>query len=299
MKKGVLLVVSLAFVLLVGISSAQSGDYQDNSLVTFSANPEISFDGTNINIYIPEGFSGAGFNLTATYADWGYNGEFRKYFASVNSHINYFIYDNKEYRGLISGNSEFAGFDNDGLKIYEFNVNMLFVDSSKFDGNSENFVTGSFYLRMKINTTATIEPAENGHYIKGGFYINREEETLNDIEQRISALESWKQTIEDWKETISNIISEFTLSITELVTKTNDYETRISNLENQNISQPNITISDYWKYMKSSDRKNIVCGIAKDNHLTTLTMQELGYRCDVTYRQTSRGESASCRCDKI
>lgn len=112
---------------------------------------------------------------------------------------------------------------------------------------------------------------------------------LYDTEQRISALESWKQTIED-------TISQIWLAITGLTTKNDEQDDRIEALENQPIN-PNITIPDYWKYLSSSDRKKIACGVGEDNHLAHIEL--LGWKCDITYRQTSRGETASCRCKKL
>ena len=87
--------------------------------------------------------------------------------------------------------------------------------------------------------------------------------------------------------------------LTTLTTKVDNHEARITTLENKNTTQSNITIQNYWKYLDSGTKKDIVCGVAIDNHLTTLTMQELGWKCNISYRQTSRGEKSSCKCDKI
>jgi len=209
-----------------------------------------------------------------------------------NEIVNGFLLDNgiiltiegKNYSSQLNDFPIFAVYN--GGDIDNLRANSKTIGTITLVANDGSAFIGSFDIRFQNDTEFP------GDIQIGGIIIE-------DNEQRISALESWQQTIDDWKETISNIISEFTLSIIGLVTKTNDYETRISDLENQNFSQPNITISDYWKYMSSSDRKNIVCGVTIDNHLTTLTMQELGYRCDVTYRQTSKGEKASCRCSRL
>ncbi|MFA4953312.1 MAG: hypothetical protein WC584_03750 [Candidatus Pacearchaeota archaeon] len=115
--------------------------------------------------------------------------------------------------------------------------------------------------------------------------------------QRLSLLESFQQTI-------SNTILNITASINQLFSQVNNHETELTNhesritaLENQTPLSSNFT-SPYFKYLSSSDRKNIVCGYAEDNHLTQLT--DLGWNCTITYRTLSSGKvSASCRCKKI
>ncbi|MDO8467544.1 MAG: collagen-like protein [Nanoarchaeota archaeon] len=109
---------------------------------------------------------------------------------------------------------------------------------------------------------------------------------ISNFNQRISLLESWKNTIID---TVDNI----------LLTLTN-HDSRIDALESSSgeNSSGNGTTPDYFKYLSSGDRKNIVCGYAEDNHLSNYT--DLGWNCDVNYRTNSRGiESSSCRCKKI
>lgn len=120
-----------------------------------------------------------------------------------------------------------------------------------------------------------------------------------EIKKRFFVLESWKEILENALQSVQESITDIIFSINNLNGHVGNLEGRIESLENQNFSQPNITISDYWKYMSSSDRKNIVCGIATDEHLNTLTMQALGWKCDVTYRQTSKGEKASCKCARL
>ena len=71
----------------------------------------------------------------------------------------------------------------------------------------------------------------------------------------------------------------------------------LESARNESGSNGSISTPDYWKYLSSSDRKAIVCGVAEDQHLTSLI--DLGWNCTVTYRQTPRGESASCRCKKV
>lgn len=114
----------------------------------------------------------------------------------------------------------------------------------------------------------------------------------SDFEKRIFSLESWKISL---NETISSIL----LSITGLITKTNNHdselinhEQRLSKIENTTIPFPN-----YFKYLSSSDRKDLVCGYAQDNHLTHL--EDLGWICDIIYKLSRVGEKAICKCYKI
>lgn len=101
----------------------------------------------------------------------------------------------------------------------------------------------------------------------------------NNYEERISTLESWKQSIQT---TITNILQSIALIFT-----------KIDNYSNSS----NSTNPDYFKYLSSSDRQGIVCGYAKDKHLTNYS--DLGWNCNVTYRYSVGKEYASCRCKKV
>ncbi|MBU3913287.1 MAG: hypothetical protein KKE50_04300 [Nanoarchaeota archaeon] len=77
------------------------------------------------------------------------------------------------------------------------------------------------------------------------------------------------------------------------------HATRIDALESSSGSGnggeiSNVSFPNYFKYLSSTDRKNVICDYAKDNHLDTYS--DLGWGCVVTYKQSSRGETASCRC---
>lgn len=123
--------------------------------------------------------------------------------------------------------------------------------------------------------------------------------------QRISNLETWKQTIIDWKQVIdswksstSTSITDIIASISGLTTKSNNHELRITSLENQTTSEPppqaNGT-SPYLKYLGTSDRKNMLCGYAEDNKISSIS--DLGLNCTLTYRTSFLGRvSVSCRC---
>lgn len=111
---------------------------------------------------------------------------------------------------------------------------------------------------------------------------------ISSANQRISALESWKETITD--------------TITQIWAAITGHTTRIDTLENANetctsCGSGNASSSPYFKYLSYSDRKNIVCGYAKDNHLAKLI--DLKVNCTITYRQYSSGERATCSCREI
>mgnify|MGYP001605979502 FL=1 len=113
---------------------------------------------------------------------------------------------------------------------------------------------------------------------------------MTNITQRISALESWKQTVSD---TITSILN----SLTGHTTKIDNYESRISTLENKTPIITNGTLPNYFKYLSSTDRKNIICGYAQDNRLTSIN--DLGWNCNITYK-TYRGKvTSTCKCKEI
>jgi hypothetical protein len=115
----------------------------------------------------------------------------------------------------------------------------------------------------------------------------------SNLEIRLSILESWKTTINNTISTIQTAISNILLTLT-------DHNTQITALENKTCScQANqtATFPNYFKYLSSSERKDLVCGYAQDNHLTTIN--DLGWNCDITYKQSSRGERASCKCKPL
>jgi len=134
--------------------------------------------------------------------------------------------------------------------------------------------------KIKINFFAA-EGEDANVSLVAEVIVNGEESEIEKVKERVSVLESWRQALE-------NTISDILASIVSLVTKTNNHEARLSNLDGGNITL------NYFKYLSSSDRKNMLCGYAEDNHLTHV--EDLGLVCDIIYKQTSRGERASCRC---
>lgn len=164
---------------------------------------------------------------------------------------------------------------------------------SFYYNNSNPFVFPERFTTLQFQSTLTINPLNISDGKVSNFWAEFTTQKYQEVlEERFSYLESWKQTI-------TNTIANLTTSVTQLFAKSNDHQTRITALENKNNTEQNITTLNYWKYMGSGDRKNIVCGIATDNHLNTLAMQELGWKCDVAYKQTLRGETSSCKCKKL
>lgn len=153
-----------------------------------------------------------------------------------------------------------------------------------FTGNSEPY-----------NLTINTHTGHNGtmHFDYDNFVLCKE---VN-LEERISTLESWK-------EIVSIMLSNIWNSINTLITENDEQDIkmdalgyRITALENQTPIIINNSLPNYFKYLSSSDRKKMVCGYAEDMHLTQLS--DLGWNCDITYRQTSSGEKSSCKCKKI
>jgi len=183
--------------------------------------------------------------------------------------------NNNLYEGFFDGTMNIIPYDVEDYSWKEIHI----VGHFYFYGEDKRKIEGTLKAEIRLDENNDIENF-NSIVILDGFEF--------DTEKRISTLESLT-------ETLNGILS----SINSLFSNSQNHETRIITLENTNITQPNITIQNYWKYLDSGVRKDIVCGIGTDNHLTTLTMQELGYTCTISYRQTSKGEKASCRCNKI
>ena len=132
-------------------------------------------------------------------------------------------------------------------------------------------------------------------YGYGLLQVNLNEKN-NISEARILGIENRLKSLESWKLNVTASITSILNSISSLTTKANNHENRIKALEN-NSRIFNGSVPNYFKYLSSSDRKNIACGYAKDSHMGSFI--DLGWNCTITYRQTSRGETASCRCKSI
>lgn len=130
-------------------------------------------------------------------------------------------------------------------------------------------------VNAELTLVSTFDESNSSCYYEHEIIVQEDK-----LEQRISTLESWKETIQT---TITNILQSIALIFTKIDNYTN--------------SSFNSTNPDYFKYLSSSDRQNIVCGYAKDKHLTNYS--DLGWNCTVTYRFSGGKEYASCRCKKV
>ena len=125
----------------------------------------------------------------------------------------------------------------------------------------------------------------------------------NDTESRISALERWENVLYKMILSIQTSLQGLTDKINFQQTKIDSHETRITALENKNSTIINNTIFvnssnlAYFKYLSYTDRKNIICGYGKDNHLNKLI--DLNVNCTITYKKYSTREIATCICKEI
>ena len=178
---------------------------------------------------------------------------------------------------IIQG-SDIYLLDNEWISFFMYpdeEINLKYIIKVVNAGETENKIKINFFAAEGENANVSLVAT---------IIVNAEENEIEEIKERVSVLEFWKQAIEN---TISGIL----VSITSLISKTDNHEARISNLDGGNIT-PN-----YFKYLRSSDRKSIICGYAEDNHL--MHIENLGLVCDIIYKQTSRGERASCKCKSI
>lgn len=182
----------------------------------------------------------------------------------------------KKYEGILyGGNCEIHENDSKGSPTIVFMYGTILLNSKE----DNSTITGWFDIESWINNSKI----DDGLLFLDLFYDGRIEKQS----QKISALESWKQTITN---TITSILNTLT-----------GHNTRISKLENSTsngttiINNTTIIISNvtnpYLKYLSNSDRKNMICGYAKDNHLTSYS--DLGWNCTITYK--ARGNPI-CKC---
>ena len=128
----------------------------------------------------------------------------------------------------------------------------------------------------------------------GLFYIKNETNPANVTN---TTLESWIQEIQDWRILIDNTIKSMAASITNLVSKTDNQEIRISNLENKPVQNNTSGFTNYFKYLSSTDRKAMVCGYGQDNNLTHIS--DLDWNCDIAYKTTRGKTTSTCKCKEI
>ncbi len=106
-------------------------------------------------------------------------------------------------------------------------------------------------------------------------------EKIGELEERIILLEHWKNLVTNW-------IDEAVGTLKDIFIFKDKVEEKLS--ANQT--------SNYFIYLSNSDRKNIICGYAKDNHLEYL--EDLGFTCNLTYKLLRNGnERVSCKCTEV
>lgn len=106
-------------------------------------------------------------------------------------------------------------------------------------------------------------------------------EKIDELEERIILLEHWKSSVSEW-------IDEVVVTLEEIFTFKNEVEEKLST--NQAL--------DYFNYLSNSERKNVLCGYAQDNHLTNIS--DLGILCNIKYTVLRNGkERGTCKCTEI
>lgn len=210
------------------------------------------------------------------------------------------IFDNEESPGKLYWSLEirpsgvarlYSEPDGDGLVISQESLDPdkeWYFRLMVLDGTSAGFNAGDSWFNL-YDFSASVDESEQR--------LSTLESNMSSIFSWKKTIESWKTTMDSWKTTITNTLSGITTKINGLTTKTDNQETRIKALENKNCTcQGNqTTLPNYFKYLSSSERKKMVCGYAEEKHWNSLT--DLGFNCTVTYRQTSRGERATCKCE--
>ncbi len=216
-------------------------------------------------------------------------------------------------RGLLFNNEESPGKLNWSLEIRPSGVARLY-DAPDGDGLviSQEFLDPDrewYFKLMVLDGTSAGFGAGDSWFNLYDFSasVDESEQRLSTLESNMSSMFSWKNTIEgwkitmdNWKTTITDILANMTAKINGLVTKTDNQETRIKALENKTCNcQANqtTTLPNYFKYLSSSDRKKMVCGLAEEKHWSNIT--DLGWNCTVTYRTYRNVERATCRCEEI
>lgn len=154
----------------------------------------------------------------------------------------------------------------------------------------ENESGGGMTIRLLDKWGCIIENADTMHSNKTKDKIKQlkykecvDRAMINEAKQNLTTLQLTIQTIQDTLSDVWGILTGHT--------------TRIENLENQTYPSMNLT-HPYFEYLRSSDRKRIVCGYAEDNRMTHI--EDLGWRCDLTYTTYRSGrESVRCRCERV
>lgn len=112
----------------------------------------------------------------------------------------------------------------------------------------------------------------------------------------------------------SNVCSQTGNTAGHCITNRSDFEVRLYNLEtwkdtitqaianiwNAIAGQGATAFPNYFKYMSSAERKRVICGYASDNKMNNI--HDLNFQCNMTYMTGSTGKvRATCKCkeDKI
>ena len=121
---------------------------------------------------------------------------------------------------------------------------------------------------------------------------------IDDLDERVGLLESWKASIDNLLNDVWDVLSSLSDDVDDHESRIQELEGKVDDLElpSDDPEEGNET-PDYWKYLKSSDRRNIVCGVASDDHMDAII--DLGWNCTVSYKNSSRGEKASCKCKQV
>ncbi len=209
------------------------------------------------------------------------------------------IFELESWKQFMENNQNSSSSSSSGGTFYCFDTDEYGCDydcslnpNNKTGWSVENHLSWLYY--QDCHNTAKISNLTNQSQQENNYEERRFNLELNQSNQetRISSLESWKQTIDEWKNTITTQISEIILSITGLITKTNNHEERIENLENSGYVGDG---SPYLQYLSKSDKKKMLCGYMKENMLTELN--DLGMSCTASYKTYSSGRIRQrCRC---
>lgn len=169
-------------------------------------------------------------------------------------------------------------------------------------------------------------------------FLEDHETRISSLENTVEEIGDWTSDMDNWRGETTNELLNLGTDVTELFGTTADFESRITDSETritasesklayteeqinrsaQNIGDlvnlgtmheerittleglsENLTAPDYWRFMSSTDKKNIICGVAIENHLDSLAMEDLGYECNVKYTMTQSGERTTCRCFRL
>jgi hypothetical protein len=195
------------------------------------------------------------------------------------------------YKGFISGGSIKSNKGN--ITCGYGDVRFTNCNIYSISGNYIGYSDDGEKLEGFLTYTAFTHGTDNSFVMDSWQFLGFE----SNSEERISALESWQQTINNTLTSIQN-------SITSILNTLTGYNTRISKLENSTsngttiINNTTIVMGNgtnpYLKYLSSSIRKSMVCGLAENNNLTSIN--DLGWNCTITYKTTRGRTTSSCKC---